>query len=120
MLSLFRKGKRRGESTQMLYQNLKGIDTLKQFVERDDIKEMLFAKDETTANYYFNYYSSKYKVALQLDTYSNYDTSFNMEGIKVFTIPSLNISVLKISDYQLLTDLDEVARKLRTFKTQLN
>ncbi len=121
MFTLFRNNPKSYKTTHMLYTSLTGLNALKELVEREDIKLMCFEKNVVIGNYKFNYFSKKYGVGLQVDALTSYEEDiYNMEGVKGFKIPSLSISVLKISDYQLLTDLDEVARRLRAFKKALN
>ncbi len=121
MVSLFRGGQRSFKTTHMLYQSVTGLTALEELIDREDIKMMNFSKDVIIGNYKFQYFSKAYGVGLQIDSLNSYEEDvYNMEGIKQFSIPSLNINVLKISDYQLLTDLDEIARVLRRIKARVN
>lgn len=114
MISLFRNTPKSYKTTQMLYQSLTGFSALRKLVNREDLMCMDFKKKVSKDNYLFDYYSANYKIALQVDAHTGVEEDvYNMEGIKMFKIPSLGITVLKISDYQLLTDLDEIARRLR-------
>lgn len=65
-------------------------------------------------NYHFDFYSAELKFAIQIDAYSySYSDIYNVEKIKVMSIPHKNITVLKVSDYQVLVDCDEIIRFIK-------
>jgi len=67
-------------------------------------------------NYHFDFYAPSLKLGIQVDAFSfSYSDIFNTEKVKLLSISHKNIRVLKISDYQILADCDEVIRFLKNY-----
>lgn len=99
--------------------SLNNLELSRQKLEQRIINEFgsfcEFVINHKLGNYTFDFYFSDFKLALQIDAYSYaYSNIFNVEKLKFFTIPHQQIRVLKISDYQILVDSDEIIRFLRT------
>ncbi len=75
-----------------------------------------FIRDQKIGNYTFDFYCPTYKLAIEVDSYAHeYDDVYNKDDFKVLKINSLNITVLRITDYQILIDSDEIFRYLRRY-----
>lgn len=85
---------------------------LKERLVQPDLKEFEFNLNINLGNYRFDFYSSKLNFAIQIDTYM-YDDTFNADEIKLVNIAHKGIKVLKVSDYQVFIDLDEIIRFLK-------
>lgn len=81
-------------------------------------KNFTFVKNYRIYQYHFDFYHSEFKIGLKVDTYT--DDFFNndsVDSIKKLFIPSLQIHVLKFTDYHILTDPGEIIRAI-TFLIQ--
>jgi|GEM_PF-3107847 len=75
-----------------------------------------FVTNFKLGNYHFDLYAPALKIAIQIDAYSYaYSDIYNLEKVKYLSIPHKNITVLKISDYQILVDCDEIIRFLNNY-----
>ncbi len=64
--------------------------------------------------YHFDFYSEKLRLGIQIEGYSYcYNETENHDEMKLVNISYLDIKVLKVSDYQVLIDADEVIRYLK-------
>ncbi len=73
-----------------------------------------FQRNRSISNYKFDFYCSKSKVAIEIDSYAHeFSDIYNLDAPKKFTIASLGITVLKFTDYQILTDIEEITRAIR-------
>ncbi len=98
MIGLFRSSQKNFKTTHMLYQPLKGSFALDKLIARHDMGVLNFEKNVSFGPYSFDYYSDDFKIGLQVDAQTDLEEeAYNMEGIKLFTIPSLGVRVLKIS-----------------------
>lgn len=77
-------------------------------------KGFTFQRDFEIDNYHFDFFNPQYNVAIEIDGYINesYDV-FNTDQFKKLNIHSLGISVFRFTDYQILTDIDEVIRAIK-------
>ncbi|MFC5047180.1 endonuclease domain-containing protein [Aquimarina hainanensis] len=73
-----------------------------------------FLRNYTIENYKFDFYCPVSKVAIEIDSYTHesYDI-YNQDATKKLCIPSLGITVLRYTDYQILIDMDEILRNLK-------
>ncbi|WP_459210749.1 endonuclease domain-containing protein [Aquimarina rhabdastrellae] len=75
-----------------------------------------FHRDQNIGNYTFDFYCPKYKLAIEVDTYAHeYDDIYNKDDFKFLKIHSLNITVLRVTDYQILIDTDEIFRHIKRY-----
>ncbi len=73
-----------------------------------------FVLNTTKKNYHFDFFSEKLQLGIQIDGYSYcYEETENHDDMKLVTISYLGVKVLKVSDYQVLIDVDEVIRFLK-------
>ncbi len=73
-----------------------------------------FLKNQTISNYNFDFYCPSYKVAIEIDSYAHeFSDIYNLDAPKKLIISSLGITVLRYTDYQILTDMDEIIRTLK-------
>ncbi len=92
------------------------LSILRQRFQKEPLLIGKFSNDVTLGNYHFDFYVKELKFAIQLDAYSYaYSNIHNTEKIKIVSIPSKNIIVLKISDYQVLVDCDEIIRFIKNY-----
>ena len=77
-------------------------------------KGFIFQRDYEIGNYCFDFFNPQYKIAIEIDGYINesYDV-FNTDQFKKLNIHSLGISVFRFTDYQILTDIEEVIRAIK-------
>ncbi|RZS92288.1 DUF559 domain-containing protein [Aquimarina brevivitae] len=80
------------------------------------LKELPFIKDYSIENYRFHFYSPTYKMAIEIDSYVNESYPvFNTDQLKKLSIYSLGVHVFRFTDYQILTDMEEVSRTLKHY-----
>ena len=77
-------------------------------------KGFTFQRDYEIGNYCFDFFNSQYNIAIEIDGYINesYDV-FNTDQFKKLNIHSLGITVFRFTDYQILTDIEEVIRAIK-------
>ncbi len=64
--------------------------------------------------YNFDFYNEELQLAIEIDSYINDTTGIpNKDQPKKLFISSLQIHVLRFTDYQILTDYDEIVRIVR-------
>ena len=62
----------------------------------------------------FDFYSNDLNLAIKLENnFSHFDEFDNPLGMKEFYLEKINLKVLKVSDYQVLVDLDQVIRFIK-------
>ncbi|TPN85965.1 DUF559 domain-containing protein [Aquimarina algicola] len=77
-------------------------------------KEFYFTRNESIMNYNFDFYAPKLKIAIQVDTYAHeFLDHHNIDATKKLFIASLGITVFRFTDYQILTDIEEIIRILK-------
>lgn len=73
-----------------------------------------FLRNQVINNYTFNFYCSTLKIAIEIDSYSHeYSDIHNLDAPKKLYISSLGITVLRFTDYQILTDIEEISRTIK-------
>ncbi len=79
-----------------------------------DLQSFNFEKNVSNGIYKFDYYSSVLNLGIQLDAYSFcFDETFNSDSLKAFTVSSKSIKVIKLTDYQIIIDMDQIVRFLK-------
>ncbi len=74
-----------------------------------------FIKNQKIGSYNFNFYCPKLRIAIEIDGYAHeFSDIHNQDAPKKLSISSLAITVLRFTDYQVLIDLDEVFRILKS------
>ncbi|MEW7277266.1 DUF559 domain-containing protein [Aquimarina sp. 2201CG1-2-11] len=95
--------------------SINAIDQLHQTLIEKGFK---FLRNKTISNYKFDFYCPESKTAIEIDSYAHeFSDIYNLDAPKKFSIASLGITVLKFTDYQILTDIEEIVRAL---KNQVN
>ena len=73
-----------------------------------------FKKDVRIGVYRFDFFCEELNLAINIDAISdNFDEFYNNDQIKTFRISHKSIRVMKVTDYQVLLDLDQVVRYLK-------
>ncbi|WP_062056361.1 endonuclease domain-containing protein [Aquimarina longa] len=73
-----------------------------------------FLRNQTIRNYSFDFYCSNAKIAIEIDGYAHeFSDIHNLDATKKLFIASLGITVLRFTDYQILTDIEEVTRTVK-------
>ncbi|WP_108807880.1 endonuclease domain-containing protein [Aquimarina spinulae] len=76
-----------------------------------------FLRNKTVKNYNFDFYCGTSKIAIEIDSYAHeFSDIHNLDAPKKLFISSLGITVLRFTDYQILTDIEEI---IRTVKNQI-
>lgn len=76
-----------------------------------------FQTNYSLDNYCFDFYFNELKLGVQIDALSySYSNIYNKDDSKLLSIPHKKIQVLKVSDYQILVDSDEIVRFIKNFK----
>lgn len=94
-----------------LNNSLPAIQLLKQkFID----KKYSFLQNKNIANYSFDFYHPTYKIAVDIDGYAHeYEEVYSNDAPKKLYIHSLGIVVFKFTDYQVLTDIEEIIRAIK-------
>lgn len=80
-----------------------------------------FQTNYSLGNYCFDFYFDELKLGVQIDALSySYSNIYNKDASKLLSIPHKKIQVLKVSDYQILVDSDEIVRFIKNFKSKAN
>lgn len=73
-----------------------------------------FLRNQAIKNYKFDFYCPKSKVAIEIDGYAHeFSDIHNLDAPKKLFVSSLGITVLKFTDYQILTDIEEITRTIK-------
>ena len=73
-----------------------------------------FQQNVKKGAYHFDFYSAELNFGIQLDAYSYcFDDTYNSDQIKTFTAGCKSIKVVKLTDYQVMIDMDQVMRYLK-------
>ncbi|UZO81074.1 endonuclease domain-containing protein [Aquimarina sp. ERC-38] len=90
------------------------LPSMTQLEELLNDKGFTFSKNHRIHHYHFDFYDSKHKIALKIDDYlEEFDSVNNTNSIKKLYIPSLQVHVLKFTDYHILTDPEEIIRAIK-------
>ncbi|WP_025741195.1 endonuclease domain-containing protein [Aquimarina pacifica] len=93
------------------------IATIDYLYQKLTEKGFHFSRNQTIGNYTFDFYCSGLKIAIDIDGYAHeFSDVYNLDAPKKLIISSLGITVLKFTDYQILTDIEEI---IRTIKNQI-
>jgi len=77
----------------------------------NQLHQLDFVRGGNINNNQFDFYSEQLNVGIVIDAYSYcYDEFYNQDDIKLFTVATPSIKVIKLTDYQILIDLDHVIR----------
>lgn len=77
-------------------------------------KEFFFHQNVKIQNYSFDFYNPSYKIAIDIDGYAHeFSEVFSNDASKKLYINSLGIVVFKFTDYQILTDIEEIVRAIK-------
>ena len=93
------------------------IQVLKLILQENTFGNHLrFEENVRIGSYVFDFYSPELKLAIDVESFlaESKDLS-NQEVPKRLFIPSLHIHMLRFTDYQVLTDTDEILRIIRSF-----
>ena len=93
------------EAKQLLFNKL---------LDLNDIYASNFKKDVRIGVYRFDFFCDEFNLAVNIDAISdNFDEFYNNDQIKSFSINQNSIRVLKVTDYQVLLDIDQITRCLK-------
>jgi len=94
---------------------------LKQRLYSESSLKNKFENNYRIGNYHFDFYAPSLKLGIQVDAYSySYSDIYNVEKVKLLSIPHKDITVLKVSDYQILVDCDEIIRHINNIIKKRN
>ncbi len=75
-----------------------------------------FKTNYSLGNYHFDFYFEELRLGIQIDALSySYSNIYNNDSTKLMSIPHKNMMALKVSDYQVLVDSDEIIRFLKNY-----
>lgn len=84
-------------------------------------KGFLFERNFVISNYNFDFFCLKSRVAIEIDSYAHeYSDVLSRDAAKKLYIQSYGITVFKFTDYQILTDMEEIIRALKYHQSQSN
>jgi len=87
---------------------------LSERLQSAELKIYNFKTNINDGVYHFDFYSDVLNLGIQLDGYSFcFDETFNSDSIKTFTVGCKSMRVIKITDYQIIIDMDQVVRYLK-------
>ncbi|WP_010520367.1 DUF559 domain-containing protein [Aquimarina agarivorans] len=83
-------------------------------IKASELADFDIKKNSEIDIFNFDFFSEKLKLGIQLGSFSftNDDLESN-EEMKLVHIPKLGLQVLKVSDYQVLIDSDQIIRYLK-------
>lgn len=77
-------------------------------------KEYFFLQNEKIGNYCFDFYHPTYKIAIDIDAYAHeFSEVYSNDAPKKLHIRSMGIVVFRFTDYQILTDIEEILRAIK-------
>lgn len=77
-------------------------------------KGMEFLPNHQVGNYSFDFYCPSSKIAIEIDGYAHeFSEVYSKDAAKKLHIQSLDITVFRFTDYQILTDIEEIFRALK-------
>lgn len=81
---------------------------------KSELSVFNFQQNAKSGAYHFDFYSSELNLGIQLDGYSYcFDDTYNSDKIKTLQVGYKSIKVIKLTDYQVIIDLDQVMRYLK-------
>lgn len=87
---------------------------LEQLLAESNLSNYKFSSKVHMGYYNFDFYSEDLRLAIEIDSYINDITGIpNKDQPKKLFISSLNIHVLRFTDYQVFTDHDEILRLIK-------
>ena len=90
------------------------IDTICLLHQKLIEKGFPFLRNQIIKNYRFDFYCSKSKLAIEIDSYAHeFSDVYNLDAPKKLFINYLGITVLRFTDYQILTDIEEIIRAIQ-------
>lgn len=93
--------------------------TLEQLLADRNLSNYTFSSKVRMGYYNFDFYSEDLRLAIEIDSYINAHTGVpNGDSTKKLFVASLGIHVLRFTDYQILTDCDEIIRLIKQHITQ--
>lgn len=73
-----------------------------------------FLTNQNIGRYHFDFFCPDLKIAIEVDGYAHeFVDIHNQDAPKKLYIASLGITVLRLTDYQILVDIDEIFRTLK-------
>lgn len=73
-----------------------------------------FIQNHKIGNYCFDFYCPTTKVAIEIDGYAHeFSEVYSQDQPKKLYVQSLDITVFRFTDYQILTDIEEIFRALK-------
>jgi len=77
-------------------------------------KGFQFLRNYAIENYTFDFYFPDSKIGIEIDSYAHeLSDIYNLDAPKKLSIPSLGVTVLRITDYQILTDVEDIIRTIK-------
>ena len=89
-------------------------NSLWQRLSQSELSAFNFQKNIKSGAYHFDFYSFELNLGIQLDAYSYcFEETYNSDQIKTFNVDYKSIKVVKLTDYQVMIDMDQVMRYLK-------
>lgn len=83
-------------------------------LKQSEFSKYDFQQNVKSGAYHFDLYSLKLNLGIQLDGYSYcFDDTYNYDKIKTLRVGYKSIKVIKLTDYQVMIDMDQVMRHLK-------
>ncbi|MDY8136591.1 DUF559 domain-containing protein [Aquimarina sp. 2201CG5-10] len=90
------------------------ISSVNQLHQKLKEKGYHFLRDHKNGNYCFDFYNPQLKIAIEIDGYAHeFSDVYSNDKQKRLYIHSLGITVLRFTDYQILTDIEEILRAIK-------
>ena len=85
-----------------------------QRLSQSELSVYNFQLNKKIGKYQFDFYSEELNFGIQLDVYSYcFEDTYNSDQIKTFVIGHKSIKVVKLTDYQVIIDTDQIMRYLK-------
>ncbi|TSE07134.1 DUF559 domain-containing protein [Aquimarina algiphila] len=98
--------------------SITAVDQLQQKLAE---KGFRFLRNQNLNNYTFDFYCPILKIAIEIDSYAHeFSDIHNLDAPKKLYISSLGITVLRFTDYQILTDIEEISRTVKSLISTSN
>ena len=95
------------------------LSTIKILEKELEVKGYHFEKGIQLQNYSFDFFDPVHKIALCIDNYAHeFSEIYRMDVPKKVHIQSLGITIFRFTDYQILTDIEEIFRALKNIHIQ--
>ncbi len=90
------------------------ISVVDQLQQKLTEKGFHFYRNQVFNNYSFDFYCPTLKIAIEIDSYAHeFSDIYNLDAPKKLYISSLDVTVLRFTDYQILTDIEEISRTIK-------